>query len=57
MLSPSTAPRWKIATSTFLRAWAACAVRAMNTGAKPRLTIARLPFLRKMRRVIMADSP
>src|SRR5579864_9237343 len=42
-----------MATSTFLRASAACAVAAMNFGAKPRLTSARLPFLRKMRRVII----
>ena len=56
MLRPSTAPRWKIATRIFCRACAACAARAMNAGAKPRLTSARLPFLRKMRRVIMACS-
>ncbi len=53
MFRPSTAPRWKIATRIFWRASAACAVRAMNAGANPRLTRARLPFLRKTRRFII----
>ena len=56
MLRPSTAPRWKIAIRIFCRACAACAARAMNAGVKPRLTSAALPFLRKMRRVIMIGS-
>src|SRR6187399_168111 len=56
MFKPSTAPRWKIATSIFFRASAACAERATNAGANPRLTIARLPFLRNTRRVIMVSS-
>src|SRR4029434_8365466 len=35
----------------------ASAARAMNAGANPRLTSARLPFLRKTRRVIMTSAP
>src|SRR2546422_1822264 len=57
-LRPSTAPRWKIAISSFARAerpWAN-AVRARNDGAKPRLTTANAPFLRNTRRdVIICD--
>src|SRR5688500_18249112 len=53
MLSPSTAPRWKIAIMIFLRACVACAARAMNAGVKPRLTSAAEPFRRKTLRVIM----
>src|SRR4051812_35308148 len=58
MFSPSTAPRWKIVTSTFLRGVsAAAAVRARKAGAKPRLTSARPPFLRKMRREYIWNLP
>src|SRR5450631_3729833 len=45
-LRPSTAPRWKIAISCLERPDAATAVRAMNDGAKPRLTNANAPFFR-----------
>src|SRR6476469_10060048 len=57
MFSPSTAPRWKIVTSTLRTASAAAAVRARNAGANPRLTSARPPFLRKMRREYIGDLP
>src|SRR5436190_21299841 len=57
MLRPSTAPRWKIVTSTLRRGSTAATVRAMNCGAKPRLTNARPPFFRKMRRECMAALP
>ena len=43
-------PRWKIAISCFARPDAATAVRAMNDGAKPRLTKANAPFFRNTRR-------
>ena len=54
-LRPSTAPRWKIAISCFERPEAATAVRAMNDGAKPRLTKANAPFFTKTRRDIMSE--
>ena len=55
MFSPSTAPRWKIVTSTFRRGARFGTARARNCGAKPRLTSASLPFFRKMRLEIMAS--
>src|SRR4051812_38255674 len=54
MLRPSTAPRWKMAISSRLRAVAASAARARNAGAKPSDTIAIAPDLMKRRRVVMA---
>ncbi len=54
MFRPSTAPRWKIVTSTLrFGAPAAATVRARNSGAKPRLTSASPPSLRNTRREIM----
>ena len=54
MFSPSTAPRWKMATSTLRRAVpAASTVLLRNDGAKPRLTSASPPLRMKMRLEIM----
>ena len=54
MFKPSTAPRWKMAMSTFcLAAVTPATVLARNVGANPRLTSAIAPSLRKMRREIM----
>src|SRR5262245_4778440 len=56
MFRPSTAPRWKTAIRSRLRAVAPSATRARNDGAKPSDTIAIAPDFTKMRREIMALS-
>src|SRR5688572_32761910 len=56
MLRPSTAPRWKIATSSRFRASAASAARARNEGAKPSDSIAIPPDFTKMRLESMVCS-
>src|SRR5580765_8146162 len=54
MFKPSTAPRWKMATSVFRRPVAAAStVRARNDGAKPSVTMASPPFRMKTRREII----
>src|SRR5580658_6673480 len=53
MFSPSAAPRWKIATSTFLRApcWSAAkAARSSQSGAEPTPAIAMAELRRKILR-------
>src|SRR4030095_9853382 len=56
MLRPSTAPRWKIAISSFCRDAVAAAVRARNDGANPIVTIAIAPDFRKIRREVIQVS-
>jgi len=58
MLRPSTAPRWKMVISSFLRVAVpvADAVRARNDGANPIVTMAIAPLLRNTRRDVMRTS-
>ena len=57
MLRPSTAPRWKIVTSTLRRLPPAAAVRVTNPGAKPRLSSAIPPSRSNTRLDIMTKLP
>src|SRR5262249_12722403 len=54
MLSPSTAPRWKMATRTFRRPVEASAARNRNRGGAASATSVQAPALTNVRRVIMA---
>ena len=57
MLSPSTAPRWKIAISCFARGARPQTRYAPGTKARnPRLTRANAPFFRKIRREFIRPS-
>src|SRR5881227_343955 len=56
MFRPSAAPRWKIATRIFLRAFgpsAAYRARCNQSGALPTPTIASAEFFRNNRRVLI----
>jgi hypothetical protein len=55
MFNPSTAPRWKIVTSTLRLGADSATARARNCGAKPRLTSASPPSFRNTRLEIMAS--